>query len=111
MTVPASFDRLDPEQRRRVTRAVGGGQRIDDPELAPAVVALARRQRASFVLMLISGMLAIAITISDLASGTRRAGAAFDMAVVVFWFVLAPFLLRSLLRARRAIAANGPGAG
>ena len=111
MTAPTSLNRLEPEQRRQVTRAVGRGQRIDDPELAPAAIALARRQRTSFVLMLISGALAIAITISDLASGTRGAGAGFDGAVVVVWLVLAPFMLRSLLRARRAIAANGPGAG
>ena len=103
--LPPGLDPLEAEQRRLILAAVHRGARISDPALAPAVVAVARRQRRVHAVFLASGAVPVGFRAADLLSATAgRAGV--DRIVVVVWLVAAGVLVRGMVRATQAIAAN-----
>jgi hypothetical protein len=111
LLVPPELQRLDPQERRLVSAAVSEGGRIADPDLAKAVVAHARRQQTVTGLFLAGGAIGVILRISSLVSGGDGGWAVVDAVVIAGWLVLAAIMATTLVRARRAIAANRPDVG
>jgi hypothetical protein len=109
--VPPELQGLDPQDRRIVTAAVTGGGRVADPDLATAVVAHARRQQLAMGLLLAGGSIGVILRIAALASDRRDGWVIPDLLVIAGWLVLAVMMVSSVVRARRAIAANRPDVG
>lgn len=101
--VPPHLQGLDDEQRRLVVALANTGTPAPDPILAEAVVAQARRQRTGHILFLVSGAIPVALRLPEMLAGDAGG---VDTAVILFWLVLAGFLIRGLVRTTKAIAAN-----
>jgi len=104
--VPPSLEGLDPDERRIVAATANSGARADDPRLAPAVIAAARRQQRAMLVLVGFGLLSLVSSVGGRVAGDGLRP--FDAILVAFWLVAAAFAGRYIMRARRAINANRP---
>ncbi|HEX3623107.1 MAG TPA: hypothetical protein VHT97_12405 [Acidimicrobiales bacterium] len=106
LLVPPSMQGLDPDSRQLVSHAVSTGGRAERPELARAVVQQARRKQTVTVLFVVVWVVVVCLRVTSVAGGESGAGTAIDLMVILGSVLAASASVPSLLRARRAMAAN-----
>lgn len=108
---PVRLWRLDPADRRQVTRALHDGTAVDDPRLAPVVVEQAERELRGadrwWVVWLgrLWGLVAVVVTVVAAATAAWRA-AAIGLVWTALWVASEWARRRSRERLASAIESN-----